>query len=225
MIEPIPSLFRWADRYSGIEEQDLDGILQPGEPLYRKQTSVPPIAKVQANDFRIFPVDLSEVQYIAGTYVKPTTYLYRYSHFYGISMQMNGLFTNIDLAVQPGCQEIQMEVSPQLKVEQTSQFDIHLQPSSKEQSICLFVDEPSPVSSTRPMPMVEKLIEKVKSPSLQEVTITPYKSSFSEKGWQQPLSVLVFVDSQGISYEPMNLLIQFITPISTILKLILPYRK
>ncbi|MCK5848560.1 MAG: hypothetical protein KAH01_05125 [Caldisericia bacterium] len=201
ILDSIGSDYLWTDRFSNDESNNLNGTIDVGEPIYKKQSIVQRMFFVQAQDTRITPVSIFGKIYLEGTIVETTSYFYRFSHFYGLSMWRNGNFRYLDLPVQPGKQDIRTELSNTLKVEQTTEIKVDLLPGKEKRTTYVFIEEPSLISSRYPMPMIKQRINKDQKTIKEAYTITPYTSSFTKKGWEYPLSLLVFVDSQGVDYK------------------------
>jgi hypothetical protein len=204
VLTNITSDYLWMDRGSENQENDQNGTMEPGEPIYLKQASNQLMSKVQANDIRITPVYLYGVDYLEGTLVKPTCFFYRYSQFFGVSMHYNRLFSSIDLPIIPGNQTLPVQTSSEFQVEKTTEMEVGLIPQNENQSVCIFVDEPSLLSSMDPKPFTKRYLENVKEVNTEVFSVTPLTSSVTTKGWEYPLSLLVFVDLPGIDYPGID---------------------
>jgi hypothetical protein len=205
ILSDIASGYLWTDQGSGMPENDQNGTIEPGEPIYRKQSSGDRISKVQANDIRITAVRIYGVYYSEGTLVKPTCFFYRFSQFYGISMSYNGIFSSIDLPILPGNQPLQVQTSSDFQVEKTTEIEVGLIPQKENQSVCIFIDEPSLLSSMDPMPFTMRYLQNTEDVNNENFSVTPFTSSVTTQGWEYPLSLLVFVDLPGIDYPSIDL--------------------
>jgi hypothetical protein len=205
VISSISSDYLWTDQGSKKTENDKNGRMDPGESIYKKASIRDKISKVQANDIRITSADVYGVQYKQGTIVKPMCHFYRYSKFYGVSMKYNGVFSYIDVPILPGVQPIQTRQSAPFQVEQTAELQIDLIPQKENQSVYIFIDEPSLISSTVPVPMSVRGVENTKKVGTEIFSITPFTSSLTTQKWKYPLSLLVFVDLPGVDYPFMDL--------------------
>ncbi|MDD4029281.1 MAG: hypothetical protein PHX86_06210 [Caldisericia bacterium] len=205
ILSDISSEYLWTDQGSDLSENDQNGTIEPGEPIYKKQSSVARISKVQAHDIRITPVRNYGVYYSEGTLVKPTCFFYRFSQFYGVSMRYNGIFSSIDLPILPGNQPLQVQTSSEFQVEKTTELGVGLIPQKENQSVCIFIDEPSLLSSMDPMPFTMRYLHNTKEVNNENFSVTPLTSSLTIKGWEYPLSLLVFVDLPGIDYPSIDI--------------------
>ena len=192
-----PPDVRFIDRHLTNPDFSNNNDLDIGEPIYKKGTLSVHQGWVEANDFRLTDVVLESKSYPKGTVVSPCSFYYRQSKVWGLSHHLSGNFRNLDTPVLKGMTPVTITKSSPLKVELTTTLTIQFdEPILKGQRAWIVIDGPTKRSDATQNTLFR---QEISGPYQDSVTVslTPYLGSYSEKGAEFPLSILVWKDDGG----------------------------
>jgi len=198
-LQNCPSDVRFVDQNKFSTDLTNNHDLDVGEPIYKKaMTSIYP-GWVEANDCRLTDVSLGSYDYPKGTVVAPFSFYYHQSKVWGLSHHQSGNFKNMDMPVLKGILPTKVHIDAPMKVEKTTAMTIQLdEPILRGQRVIVVIDSSTKRTDTRQDPLY---ISEIKGPDYQEihVSLTPYLGSFSEKGAEYPISILIWKDDGGMA--------------------------
>jgi len=198
LLISIHGTYKFLDNNLWKQDLSQNGLYDVGEAIYRKRNASINPGYVEAGDFRVTDVNLSNGSFGKGTYVAPCGFYFHQSKIWGHSFGLNGDFRSFDIPILPGhAEECKIIGSPEFKVEQTTTFTIQTDPLKKGEKLILFVDGPLKRTDLTRDLMIRKDIDGPDD-GIITITITPYTGSYSEKGAEFPLSILLFRDTGGL---------------------------
>lgn len=202
ILQDIPSHFRFVDVNPDLSLSN-NGSYDVREPIYKKGLLSLHDGYVEAGDFRITSIQIGSTSYAPGTYVAPSVFYFHESKVWGFSTGLSGDFRLIDVPIIPGKSSSRISEKPEWKVEQTTTLDIQIETLKKGEKLIVLVDGSTKRSNMEKDLMIRKDIEGPYS-GVVTITITPYTSSYSEKGLDYPLTILLLIDTGGLPIPIQN---------------------
>ena len=196
----IPSQYRLLDINPRTHDLTNNGYYDCLEPIYRKQPTSSNLGWIESGDFRVTDTTFTGGHYQKSTFVAPCVFWYHQSKIWGFTQGLSGDYKNLDIPILKGPTRLFVLGNPVFQVEQTTTFDIQIDPLKKGEKLILILDGPMQRTEFQKDMMIKKEITGPYSGPIT-ITITPYIGSYSEKGKEFPLSILAWLDTGGLPIQ------------------------
>ena len=196
LLQPMPSYCYYRDQHPSVADFTNNHRYDCGEGIYKKDSTTSVTGMVQAGDLRLTKVSVCGTVYPAGSRVEPVLFFFHPSKLIGFTMQSAHDFRFLDIPV--ACGEESMEVTPSHapQVELTTTYQIQVEPLQPGESFFLIVDEPNRQNRVDRLPLFRQQFFYPWN-GVAEITISPYRSSFLEKGMLAPMSFIGWREKGG----------------------------
>jgi hypothetical protein len=197
LLQPMPAYCYYRDQHPSEAEKSKNNQFDTGEAIYKKDSTSASVAIVQNGDIRLTEVSVEGFLYAEGSRVEPTLFFFHNSRYIGFSMQLAHDFRYLDVPI--ACGEANMvlthENTPQVELSTT--YHIQVDPLKKGETFFLVVDEPNRKNRQDRIPLYQQWFSYPWN-GIAEITITPYRSSFVEKGSLAPMSFIGWREKGGL---------------------------
>lgn len=194
-----PQAIRFMDKNLLVPDNSNNNDYNIGEAIYKKGQDSVNLGWVEANDFRITSSQLGSITYAKGTIVIPSSFYYKQSRVWGFTQSLSGDFRNLDIPLLKGKTAVTVTKSTPFQVEVTTDLTLQWEePLQKGQTAWIIIDSPCKKTDKTRM---ELFRQEIKGPNqgIVSISLTPYLGSYSERGAEYPLSILIWIDRGGCS--------------------------